>query len=561
MDKLNKKGRRLIGIAAVLFGLFIIFSMWSRLMDGYKVAKLTDRVKTACVGRFLIELPQAMELSYSHTFITGFWLSSFTESNEAFLARVGAREEAINAEPNEGGDKNMEKVEEIARDGFSGKILTFGRTTVKGLKDRKPISYTNVALEGYVHSNGTTFTIKTDAIDPEQTNILGKIIEKLRVVAPDTVPSAPGFCFGAGMLIDPVPVEWTEGVAIFAGFREHPDLAMVFHTRAGLANTDNDPGRLVRDAKVDAAMPLWQRALIKKIRIGPRKISGIEGEEVVQRLGNQNFVNVYAFDWEVGGTNNDLFVPSMHLEMSTGHPVHAGAPPVPSFLSEAALVELWDAISSSIRVRPTSPVIPVNKEVLLQGASLGDWAAAGDICLETGWWQCNEGGNGVQVLGGQRQFLKKGQRMPQVLLLPPQTIWEKVRRLQTSYESKQPTAWTLIDRRGKARANLDISLAPAIARNGSTVDIGTDTSGASTKVGSFSRTGTACPASGWWRCQDSGAVDGTRWFAKGELLPAATFRIPQPTFQLRRNVEVFQRRSMWQLVRQATGLGDSKADA
>jgi hypothetical protein len=65
------------------------------------------------------------------------------------------------------------------------------------------------------------------------------------------------------------------------------------------------------------------------------------------------------------------------------------------------------------------------------------------------------------------------------------------------------------------------------------------------------RTGDPCPASGWWRCDDSHALDGTRWFAQGSLLPAATFRVSPTVFGKRSAPDLIQRRSMWHLVRHA----------
>lgn len=42
--------------------------------------------------------------------------------------------------------------------------------------------------------------------------------------------------------------------------------------------------------------------------------------------------------------------------------------------------------------------------------------------------------------------------MPQALLLQPQTLWERLRGVQSSYRLDVPSAWTLVDRRSKARA-------------------------------------------------------------------------------------------------------------
>jgi hypothetical protein len=545
----SKIGRRFVCIAAAVCGLLLIYFLGARLMDGHDPAKLTDRMKTACVGRFLIDLPLAADFSYSHTFIHGFWLSSFSETAEAFLARVAAREAEINAEPNELGRKNMEKVEDVQINGFTGKIFTFGRSSVRGLEDGKDVYYVNVALQAFVHSNGTTFAFKTDAYHPQHTGNLRKLVDKLRVIPPNEIPTAPGFCFGAGMLLDPLTADQTEGVVMFAGFRERPDLAIAFNTRAGLRNTE--PGRIARTVKVNAQMPLWQKALLKQLRIGPRKINGVEGDEVVERGTEVNFTNVYAFHWEVGGTEQNVFLPSLHLEMSTGHSVHAGGDPVPSAFGETALLDLWDKISSSIRVRPTSSPPQARGDPTPAAPQIGDLASAGEVCPETGWWRCNDGGNGVGVLGGQRQFLRKGERVPQALLLPPQTLWEKIRGLQPSYEDNRPTAWTLIDRRGKARMSPAVQLASAAPAVGGANVPGAETTGAPAKVGSFVRTGIPSPASGWWRCEESEALDGTRWFSEGALLPAATFQVTSQPGIKRDRTQTIQRRSLWQLVRLA----------
>jgi hypothetical protein len=75
--------------------------------------------------------------------------------------------------------------------------------------------------------------------------------------------------------------------------------------------------------------------------------------------------------------------------------------------------------------------------------------------------------------------------------------------------------------------------------------------GRAVAAGTFVRTGDACPASGWWRCLEPHALDGTRWFAEGSLLPAATFQVPPGVFAKSAGPEVIQRRSAWQLMRHA----------
>lgn len=515
------------------------------MIDHYSVTKLTEHMKTACVGRFLVDLPEPMEFSYSHAFVDGLWISAQDESQQAFEARVLARRKEIEAEPNQLGKNNLEQTEDYENNGFSGKIFVFGRNITKGLEHGRPVEWAGVKLEAYVHAHGTSFNFKADDYDPDQTASLRKLIDKLRLVPPKDIPTAAGFCFGPGMFIDPLPADLTEGVTLFAGLPDHPDLAMALDTRAGLE--PDQEGRIARNARIDAEMPSWQRPLLTKIRKGKRTINGIEGEEVLEGGRELNFVEVYLLDWEVNGTKDNVFIPFMHLEMSTGHPVHAGARPVSSFLNEDALVQLWDKISSTIRVRPSGTPAPNRADPPPSGSKPGATASAGDICPETGWWQCGPGADRAGGAGGQRQFLKKGQPMPQALALQPHTLWAKLRGGRSRLWQAQPTGWTLVDRRSRARVAPAVRLAAAnpVASPvaGNDVLPGGGPLGAGAAVGSVAATGLPCPASGWWRCEDAQALDGTRWFAQGASLPPATFE----------RGSIFQRRSRWQLVRQTQG--------
>jgi hypothetical protein len=439
MDNRKKRAHPLFGVLAALYGIYLLYGIGNSMMDSHTVGKLTEQMKTACVGRFLIDLPDSMDFSYGQVFVDGLWISGQEEAREAFESRVLARQAQI-------GD--MEKTEAYDNHGFAGKILVFGRNITKGLENGKPVQWASVKLEAYVHANGTSFNFKADGYKPELIGDLRNLIDKLRLVPAKEIPTASGFCFGLGMFVDPLPADLTEGVVMFAGFRDYPDLALALNTRAG---TEPDKqGRIERDAAIDAEMPLWQKPLMEKLRRDKRTINGIEGDEVAERWTELNFVHTFGFNWEVNGTENNVFVPFMHLEMSSGHTVNAGARPVTSFLGEDALIRLWDKIASSIRVRPTTAPPSAKREPPPRGKP-GDTASAGDACPGTGWWECEGAGHGAGVAGGRRRFMTMGERMPQALVLRPQTLWDKLRGTQASYRLELPTSWTLVDRRWQTR--------------------------------------------------------------------------------------------------------------
>jgi hypothetical protein len=517
---------------------------------------MTDKMKTVCVGRFLIDLPEGAEFSRSQTFIDGFHVTAHPESDEAFNARIASRQAAIEAQPNELRRKNMESVGKVDINGFVGKIFVFGRSSTYTMEFGKRHVWENVALEAYVHTAGMSFDLVTDGYDPKLVGNLAKLIKQLRLVGPADIPTGPGFCFGAGMFIDPLSADQREGTTIFVSIPGHPDLAMAFSSMAGIRP---GPGLIERSARAAAREPFWARAAFKTLREGKRTINGLPGEEIAVKVTELNFSTVFGLDWEMAGREDDVMAPFLHLELETGRNPNAGGKPVQSSLAQTAVLELWDKISSTIRLRPSAPVKVAETEA--PSPPLGTFATAGDVCPQSGWWQCGEGGSGLKVLGGQRQFLRKGQRMPQALLLPPQSVWEKVRGVQRSFESDVRTAWKLVDKRAAKRGRAQAALAPAtVLSRADALAAGTTVpSASSVQTGTYVKTGEPCPASGWWRCEESHALDGTRWFAEGSLLPPATFEVPAGTFgKSPSGPKLIQRRSNWQLVKFAH-LGDAAA--
>jgi hypothetical protein len=365
----------------------------------------------------------------------------------------------------------------------------------------------------------------------------------------DEIPSVPGFCIWRGVFAEPLPEHTNEHVVFHLGLPGHPDMGLAFSSVAGGRIED---GLLERVAVTDAEATADEMLRVSRLRSGKRNINGIEGEEVLERVRELNFTTGYGFMWEARGTNDDLLQPHLLLNMETGTNPRPGGKPVDSSLHEDAVLALWDSISSSIRLRKSDPP-PADQPPEPPAPKLGTLATAGEVCPQSGWWKCREGGPGVDVQGGSVQWIRKGDRMPQALLLPHQTLWQKLRGLQPSIEPSQLTTWKLVDKRLRPRTPTLIALAspgPVSAAMDTTADVGQ-----AVAVGMNIRTGEVCPASGWWRCGETHALDGTRWFPRGSTLPAATFQVPVGVFGRSAGPEVIQRRSTWQLMRHAEAEG------
>lgn len=536
--------KRWVRVLAVVFAAMTGTWAVGAAMDRYEVAKMTEKMKTVCVGRMLIDLPQEAQMQLRAVSVDGFEIEAFAESPEAFNARLATREAEIRGTPDQrGGNKNLEAVREVKTDsGLVGTIFVHGRKVTEGTEGYsaetlRHYRYEHVALEAHVHGDGISIDVSTKQYGPDFIENLPRLVSQLVANPTNRIPDEPGFCFDRAYVRDPLTAAQGERIVLTAGLPSHPDIDIRFDTMAG--TKPSNQGLLERNAAAHARAPAIVNMRFTQLRAGPRTIGGLAGEELAERVLEENFSIIYGFEWDVNGTEDNVFVPAVAFVMSTGKSVDG---PVPSSLSQPAALVLWDSISSSIRIRPTR----APKTAAPEAPPLGTLAVAGDRCPQTGWWECGDGGEGVRVHGGQRQYIRQVERMPQALLLPAQTLWEKVRGLQPSFEAQTRTGWRLVDKRSRRRVPPALPLAQATAVPAAPSLV----PGEPASQGVYAITGNACPASGWWQCQDSDALDGTRWFAKGSLLPAATFAVQERSFgkPVAPSTPI-QRRGTWQLVR------------
>ena len=525
---------------------------------------MTNKMTTVCLGRFLVDMPDEARLELARPRIDGFDISSFDEPEADFKVRLGQREARLRAAPDRlGGNKNLESVRELkTENGVVGKIFVHGRTVTEGTQARglelERYRYEGVAVEALVHGQGMSFDLSAGDYDPALIEDLPKLVAKLVPNPDNRPPTEPGFCVNRAWFRDPLTADQGEQIMMYARLPSHPDVEFMAILAAG--NKPAPQSLLERTAEAEAGLTLFEKKRISSLRAAPRAISGILGDEVLTRVTELNDAIVYTFWWEVDGTEDDVLVPHVVFKMYAGKGEKG---PVPSSLSQEAALALWDKISSSIRLRPTAPPKPIAAQP--SPTPLGSYARAGERCPESGWWQCSDGGNGVGVLGGQRQYIRQGEGMPQALLLPPQTLWEKLRGVQPSFESTTQTSWRLVDKRSRERVPSPLPLAQAtpvaaagIASAGTGPGV-LEQQGVA--VGSFATTGLPCPASGWWLCDDPRALDGTRWFAQGSLLPPATFALPPGGFGRSANsAKSIERRGAWRLVRLADAPGQVDSD-
>lgn len=542
-------------LALVLAGMWAVNLAYG-MRDKNEVRKMTEKMKTVCVGRFLIDVPENAEVSLGRAVVDGFNISNdANETEQEFNARMIAREAEIKSTPNKLGGKNLEKVIDIKRNGFIGKIYIFGRTSTYVFYGPERVTYVNIALNGYFRANGISFNFISDRYDPDHVGHLVQLANQLKPLKENEIPTEPGFCIDRAIIVDPLIATQREQVVMFANLPGHPDLSIAFDTIAGIKPSEP---LLVRNARVKENYSLMVRARFTSLREGSRTINGVPGDELLEKIREYNFSVGHNFTWESFIKQDSVFLPALSLELNTGRNQRAGGAPVDSSLQDGALFTLWDKISSSVRVRPTSA--PKNVEAEPATAPLGSYALANTPCPQSGWWKFADGGETL-ISGGQCQYFRKGERLPQAHLLGPQTIWQKIKGEQVTFQRSSPTQWQLANYRRFSRNASTVALAQAaVASSGGAgmtpSSLQASASGAeAAPVGTRADTGTPCSASGWWRCADSGAVDGTRWFGRGTLLPVATYRSERSWLDKIKGLpEMRRRRGVWQLVRHDEGV-------
>jgi hypothetical protein len=524
--------------------------------DRSEVAKMTEKRKTVCVGRYLVDVPVQATVSLSGGMLNGFEIETVEESEDVFQQRIASREAEIvarGANAGSDGPGGMIEARDLAVAGMTGRTLIYGRTRSYGFEGERRVESEYVSVESHGHMAGLSFSLKMKYADDQDTRSVEQVMARLRLRREDEIPAVPGFCVQRGIFVEPLPAHKNEHMVMHLGVPGHPDLAMVLFSIAG---GNPGPSLLTRVAHTDATSSADELLRVSKLRSDIRSINGLDGEELVERVREYNFTTGYAFNWETRGATDDVLRPYLSLEMQTGVSERPGGKPTDTSLHEDALLDLWDSVASSIRLRRSDPPPRSGPAPEPPGPKLGTVASAGDVCPQTGWWQCNAGGPGLDVHGGQVQYLRKGERMPQALLLPRQSLWQKVKGVQPSIESEQPTAWKLVDKRQRPRTSASVPLAqPGVPASG--FELAVD-GGRGAAIGTYVRTGDLCPVSGWWRCDDPHALDGARWFARGSVLPVVTFQVPTGVFTRPGGPDFIQRRSGWQLVRQAEAPAQSQ---
>lgn len=314
-----------------------------------------EKTKTVCFGRFLVDVPE---------FATVAWGGASVDLGIAVypgeVSKVNEMAQTFMDEL-----KNTQAIyldyiplflseETIAQP--LGKIIT-GYEGFDALRGLMINGYFNWGADGFIIDARPLKENRNRAV-----STIKSIAQRLRLRIEEEIPAEPGNCLEYSFLADKREANaepTVEHISIGFRLKEFPDTHLSI--RIGPSNPHYSEGNSLewqlarleeRQRAEDPNHPLLQT---KYFRRGERKIhQWLNGWEVVSRSPDRDGVHgTHEFVMHVRGVPKNVFKPYANVQMQTGIKGNTAGAIKPSLTDEEA-VAVWDRITSTIRVRPTS---------------------------------------------------------------------------------------------------------------------------------------------------------------------------------------------------------------
>lgn len=386
---------------------------------------------THCIGRFLIDLPADAEYVGGH-FEYGFAkIERQAMDHPEFLNEVNSFEKRLRETKHKSGTTLLLKSE--APDENS---------RVFGYWDRNDQDV-SVDLSGYRWLSGQRYLAQSGA-DPDRLEGAAtrlKVILKALEPMQSNAPTSNGFCVEHAMIADDGTSK-NENLNMRFRLKTHPDIVVDLATTR---NTGQPPESLLsRKPSVFSGLGLLGATLggISNIREGDRKIGDHPGQEWLLKAPNEQGQKGHLFTWEAPGLYRDPMHPQIRIDLQSGNS-DGGLDPIPISMTDQQMLELWEKILNSLRLRPTNggqgasavkPSPQTNNGSLFP---LGELVRTGTTCPQTGYWQCPE----PDVQGSTRLF-HVGATLPAAIVKRELSFVERIKG--TNAEISTNTVWRLV---------------------------------------------------------------------------------------------------------------------
>ncbi|MEX3938336.1 T6SS immunity protein Tli4 family protein [Paraburkholderia sp. BR10937] len=327
--------------------------------EKHTVTELTGNLKTRCVGRYLIDLPEdATESGYAT--IGGVNIETKAMTEDAYRQEVSQREAQLK------GTKSIDAYPFLysAESVFAKEARYFIH---RGSVYSDPATR---QIEAYMWEHGYRISLKVETFDythPDQTNdvlvqkmtVKNRLREKVGVVLTllgrlrgrpkEEIPSEPGVCFAGGFF----PSAASSDQYVDSGFRMANNRDVSFDVSVDTEPQGNTT--LLQRIESPEVRAMFKAADSSDIRKGIVDLSGLKAEEWLSETRRPGGGRGNLFTLTVNETTSGPTSPYLSLDMYTGGQLLIQGKFVKldrGSLSTGEAVALWDAVSRTVRMRP-----------------------------------------------------------------------------------------------------------------------------------------------------------------------------------------------------------------
>lgn len=404
-----------------------------------RLQAMFEKTKTVCFGRFLVDVPASATVAWGDVSVPlgvdvyPDGVDEVKELEQKFIDKLKS-------------EKNINKnyvplllaIDEMSQP--EGKIVT-GYEDFESLDDLK--------INGYFRMNRDGVLIESRPMRDEKDETIAdikSIARRLRRLPENEIPTEPGNCIEYAFLPDdPAADKAHLGELIRIGFRlkEFPDTHLSIFVRP--SNPHNDESNSLKwqleqlEKRLKAEDPNHPRLKTRYLRRGDRQIHDwVGGFEALSHTPDQPEAHpIHDFGMDFKGVPSDPYKPYLDIRMQTGVDDNVAGATKASLTDEEA-VAVWDRITSTIRVRPTSTA-PAKSADAGPRRPLGELAATGRTCPQTGWWAPDVV---PDKNGGGNQHIKAGDIMPHAITSGEPSLWQKLKGERPS--ARVATVWKLV---------------------------------------------------------------------------------------------------------------------
>ncbi|MFJ2989206.1 T6SS immunity protein Tli4 family protein [Collimonas sp. NPDC087041] len=324
---------------------------------------MTSNLKTRCIGRYLVDLPDDVLTDRGQTKVQGIVVEAHPMSQEKYVETIAAREQELKARKTQPGWTFLSA---------NGKAWDEGSRYFIHLPDTAPTDAGQV-IEAYKWHNGKLIKVETSANDYsnsvyfrqhptkiktkdtvfDNTYAVFALLQRIRGREEDEIPSEPGFCFSGGFVSGKTGDD--EEISRYFALRKTPDVTLGFTTYTSIGD---EKSLLQRSDQINAVIS--QDDTAKTLRKGVVDLPGLKAEEWLMAASQPpKYIAGNSFFLEANTTIGSTKTPGVNLEMHNGESSdytkdkETGVTNVEkASLSTSEALAFWDVISRTLRPRP-----------------------------------------------------------------------------------------------------------------------------------------------------------------------------------------------------------------